>query len=232
MTTSVNTTVSLDNLLAQSTVPVVRTGETLAISQTITVGSALGKKLVSAGAVAAGGAGGGGANTGTGTCTAFALVNSGVVPKIGTYALKFVSVATHGGMFELKDPFGMVVGSGTMIAGAGGVTVFEMDGFTFTLTDGTSGAGDFVVGDGFTLAIAAGSGQVVKLDKSLTDGSQFIYGVALEAITTGSGATGSLAVGLTGVYNSDVVNFVSGTTVADVVADARLKGIFFVNATF
>ena len=228
MTTSVNTTVSLDNLLAKSTVPVIRTGETLAISQTITVGSALGKKLVAAGAVAAGGAGSQGANTGTGTCTAFALVNSAKVPMVGTYALKFTTAVSHGGDFVLKDPNGMFVGYGSMTAATGGATVFEFEGFTFTLTDN----GDFIVGDGFTLTIAAGSGQVVKLDKTLTDGSQFIYGIALEAVTTGSGATGSVPVGLTGVYNSDVVNFVSGTTVADVAADARLKGIFFVDATF
>jgi len=229
MTTSVNTTVSLDNLLAKSTVPVIRTGETLAISQTITMGSALGKKLVAAGAVANGGAGGGGANTGDGTCTAFALTNSGVIPKIGTYALKFTAAVTHGGEYIVKDPFGMTVAYGAMTAGAGAATIIEVEGFVFTLTDGST---DFAVGDGFTLTIAAGTGQVVKLDKSLTDGSQFIYGIALEAVTTGSGATGSVPVGITGVYNSDVVNFVSGTTVADVVEDARKKGIFFVDATF
>lgn len=229
MTTSVNTTVSLDNLLAKSTVPVIRTGETLAISQTITVGSAVGKKLVAAGAVAAGGAGGGGSNTGDGTCTEFALTNSGVIPKIGTYALKFTKVVTHGGDFVVRDPFGMTVANGSMTAGAGANTVFEVDGFSFKLTDGAT---DFIVGDGFTMVIAAGTGQVVKLDKSLTDGSQFIYGIALEALTTGSGATGSLPVALTGKFNSDTVNFVSGTTVADVVEDARKKGIFFVDATF
>jgi hypothetical protein len=125
---------------------------------------------------------------------------------------------------------GSMIASGiTMAAGAGAATVVKVAGLQFTLTDGSE---DFDIGDGFAITVAAGTGQVVKLDKTLLDGSQSIYGIALEAVTTGSGATGSVPVGLTGVYNSDVVNFVSGTAIADVVADARLKGIFFVDATF
>lgn len=209
--------------------PVITEAATVAISQTLARGAAVGKKLVAAGAVANGGAGGSNANTGDGTCTELALVNSRVVPMVGAYTLKFTKVVTHGGDFVVKDPNGMTVANGSMTAGAGANTVFEVDGFSFKLTDGAT---DFIVGDGFILNIAAGTGQVVALDKSLTDGSQFIYGIMLDAVTTGSGATAVGTVAKTGSFNTDLVTFVSGTTAADVAADARTKGIFFVDGAF
>jgi len=91
--------------------------------------------------------------TGNGTCTAGTVVAGQNVPKVGNYKLTCVTAITNGGTFRLDDPDGQeVAGSLTLTVGAGAATVLKAGGLQFTVTDGST---DFVVGDFFTLPIAA-----------------------------------------------------------------------------
>jgi len=118
-------------------------------------GTVLGKIVVGALAAVAGGG-----NTGAGTLGALA---SAVNTKVGAYLFTCFSV-TGGYWFSVADPNGKIVG----IVKATGApqTISDM---TFTLTD--SGA-HFVIGDTFTVTVAAGSGKCVILNPAALDGSQ------------------------------------------------------------
>ena len=146
-----------------------------------------------------------------------------------SFTLTVTATESGGGVFKLVDPDGEMVASGlAMAAGAGVVTAFEVAGMTFSITDGST---DFVVGDSFTLTFAAGTGYAIALDKDALDGSQLIYGICLDAVTTVA-STDTATVAVTGSFNSDNVTFVSGTAYTDVEADARTKGIFFVDGVY
>lgn len=216
-TTSSSTTI--DHLYVgvqppQRTAPV-----TVADSQTLTRGAAMG--IVELGAVTAAADAG---NTGDGTCTALSVLPGAGLAVAGAYNLECTAATTHGGTFKLEDPNGLIISSNlVMTASTGVATTFEAGGLKFTLTDGAT---DFASGDIFTVTVAAGSGEAVLLDKTATDGSDKIYGILLEDVTT-SGATQVSQVDLVGKFNTNVVTFASGTAYTDVEADARLKGIFF-----
>lgn len=196
---------------------------TIAASQTLSRGAAIGKVLY--GDVTAVAGDGEGSNTGDGTCTALATVVSAVKPIVGDYVLTCTEAVTHGGVFKLVDPNGGIVATGlAMTASTGAATVFEAAGLTFTLTDGDT---DFAADDYFTISVAAGSGQGKLLDKTAVDGSSEIYGILTDDVTTGAGETQAAPVDLTGSFNTAVVTFESGTAYTDVEADAREKGIFF-----
>jgi hypothetical protein len=186
---------------------------TVAISQTIARGGVLGRVDVAAGASAA--AAGNAANTGV--MSGFALVNTGGPPKVGTYTAICVTAASNSGKFNVIDPGGEIVGVATV------AVAFVGGGITFTIADGSQ---DFIVGESFTMIVAAGSGQVKLLDKAATDGSQKFHGVALEAVTTGSGATQATCIATAGTFQSQGLSFASGTVLADVVDQMRLKNCF------
>jgi hypothetical protein len=229
MSASISTAVTVSNLIARADVPMIKKGKTVDASQTIAVGTALGKKTLGAITVAAAGAGLAGANTGDGTCTEVALIG-GIIPVVGAYTIKCIEEVAHGGVWAMYDPKGNQIAANLrMTAGAGAATTLKAGGFSFKLTDG---AEDFDAADGFSFTIAAGSGRVVVLDKTAVDGSQVIDSIALEAVTVGSGATAVIPTLEAGVVNSDVVAAASGTVLADYEADARAKGIFFINKDF
>jgi hypothetical protein len=187
----------------------------IAESQTLTRGAAIGKALFGAVSVVAG------ANTGDGTCTAAATVVGTVQPIVGDYVVKCTAAVTNGGVFQVADPNGGIVAAGlSMTVGAGAATVIETAGLTFTLTDGTT---DFVIGDLFTLTVAAGSGQGYLLDKTAVDGSAVLYGILTNDVTTAAAETQSAPVDKTGRFNTSVVTFADGTAYTDVEEDARTK---------
>lgn len=216
---SVTDSVAVDHLYVGEQ-PVKRSkGITIAESQTLTRGAAIGK--IKFGAVTADGTG----NTGNGTCTALAILPGSVEPKVGEYNLECTVAASEGGTFKLEDPDGkLVTAQLVMTAGAGAATIFEAGGLTFTLTDGGT---DFIVGDKFAVTVAAGSGQGKLLDKDAVDGSSEIEGILTEDVTTGAAETQSAPIDLVGKFNTNVVTFASGTAYTDIEEDARLKGIYF-----
>ncbi len=110
-----------------------------------------------------------GSNTGDGTVTLATVAAGQVVPIVGAYALTVTTAVTNGGILQLKDPNGAIVASDLiMTAGAGAATVFEAAGLEFTVTDGSA---DFIVGDSFTLTVAA-DGKVVAYDRAGAGGAQ------------------------------------------------------------
>ena len=134
-------------------------------SGTIVAGTVLGQITNAGTATAAANAG----NTGTGTVGTI-TVSAGAKP--GAYKLTIIHAATDAGTFLLTDPIGLVVGSGTV------AVAFSKGGLAFTLSDAT----DFVVGDGFTITVAAGSGKYAPYDDDNTNGTEVAACIALENV--------------------------------------------------
>ncbi len=112
-----------------------------------------------------------GGNTGNGT-----LSLDGTTPKLagakpGVYAVRCVSGATNGGLFQIADPDGNVIGHYVVGAAAFAVQI------KFTIADGST---DFVAGDGFDVTIAAGSGKWKKHISGAVDGTETAAGILLD----------------------------------------------------
>lgn len=137
------------------------------------------KSVADAVAVAAG------ANTGDGTTTLATVAAGQVVPIVGAYVLTVTTAVVNGGILQLKDPNGAIVASDlVMTVGALAATVFEAAGLQFTVTDGAT---DFIVGDSFTLTVAA-DGKVVVYDRVGAGGAQIPFMVLHdEEVFTGVG---------------------------------------------
>lgn len=89
-----------------------------------------------------------GANTGNGTVTALSVSGT---PIPGKFTLVCTTHVTNGGVFQLTGPDNTRT-TVTMTPGVGGTTAVVSQGVAFTLTDSTT---DFVVGDTFTITVAA-----------------------------------------------------------------------------
>lgn len=125
------------------------------------VGTVIGRYLSGGTATAAAAAG----NTGTGTVGAITVTGEA---QIGVYTLKIVTAAANAGDFNVYDPSGDLIGSGTV------AVVFNQGGLSFTLADGI----DFVVGDTIYISVA-GTEKVKVCKATATDGSQVAYGVVV-----------------------------------------------------
>jgi hypothetical protein len=157
-----------------------REAVTIAASQTIEPNQVLAKKAVAAAtSVATAFAG-----TGNGALTmATPAVSSKV--KDGAYTAVCVTAAANGGTFRVEDPSGKFVGNATV-----GVA-FDKE-IKFTIADGAT---DFVVGDTFTITVAADAEdyQWVAFDQDGTDGSEIPAGIAIYGATTGVSETKKIA---------------------------------------
>ncbi len=96
-------------------------------------------------------------NTGNGTVGSVTVTSAAIT---GTYVLEITEAAANGGTFEVTDPLGRVAGQGQV------GQAFTGGGLTFTLADGST---DFVVGDGFNLAVLANLGEWTPYDDDGTD---------------------------------------------------------------
>ncbi|SDH49414.1 head decoration protein [Pseudomonas panipatensis] len=96
-------------------------------------------------------------NTGNGTIGSVVVTSAAAS---GPHVLTIVEAAANGGVFEVYDPSGQFVGEGHV------GQAFIGGGLTFTLGDGST---DFVVGDGFTLAVKASLGEWTAYDDDGTD---------------------------------------------------------------
>lgn len=116
----------------------------------------------------------GGSNTGDGTCTG---VTAGQDAVIGTYDLECTAVADAstgtGAIFKVANP------DGNALPDAESGVAFANEQLNFTINDGASA---YIVGDAFTIAVAAGSGKVVPINFSAVDGSQDAYGILIAAV--------------------------------------------------
>jgi hypothetical protein len=142
------------------------------------VGQVLGKITIGA-ATSAAKSGGNTASSGSLTMDVTAPI--GANAKVGIYRVYCVGAAANGGLFTVVDPFGREIGAvnATITTGA----VFSGD-IKFALLAITSH--DFVVGDGFDVTVAAGSGKYAQVAPAAVDGSAVAAGV-LMAKTDASG---------------------------------------------
>lgn len=155
-------------------------------------------------------------NTGDGVVNAVSL---GSAAKFGTYTLECITAAANGGTFKVIDPEGIRLKDavvGNTYAGP----------INFTINDG---AADFVVGDKFTIAVAAGSGMYVVVNSANVDGSQVADCIlAMDTDTGDVGATEDIVAEAyrTGHFNRQALIFGGTDDAGDHEASLRDLGIF------
>lgn len=131
-----------------------------ATTKTYTVGTVLGKTLVSGSAAAVAGA----SNTGNGT---MGTITVSAHARVGQYILRITAASTNAGSFELRNAAGATVGTGNV------ASAFVGAGLAFTLADGST---DFVVGDTFTITVT-GTEKYKILENTASDGSAVFAGI-------------------------------------------------------
>lgn len=184
---------------------------TLLTGQSVVRGQVLGKVAVGTASSAAKSGG----NTGNGT---MGSVTVGAA-QAGVYQLRIITAATDAGEFQVTDPQGDVVGIGNVgVAFSGG-------GLSFTLADGAT---DFIVGDGFDITVAAGSGKYKSSVAAATDGSQTPDVIAAETVDA-TAADKGITVYISGDFNQDALTLGAGHTSASIADGLRAKGIFLHN---
>jgi hypothetical protein len=142
-----------------------------AIAGLLDVGTVMGKQTAGTPGSATANAG----NTGNGTVGAV-TAQAGI--QNGTYSIEFLAATKY----NVIDPSGKIVGEG-----ATGTAFANQLGFTIT-----AGGTAFAAGDGFTIVVAAGSGKVVPLNPTATDGSAVAMGVVVKQTTVPSGSDASV----------------------------------------
>jgi len=130
-------------------------------SRSIVLGTVLGAILFAAPVAAAAGG-----NVGNGVIGGVSL---GRDTQIGVYRITCVAEAANGGTFSVVAPNGVRLADATV-----GVEYVAAH-LEFEIQDGAT---DFVIGDVFTITVAAGSRKLVALDPDATDGSQIASDVA------------------------------------------------------
>lgn len=186
---------------------------TLLSGQNLSRGAVLGKITV-AGATSAAKSGG---NTGNGTLTMDGTTPVKAGAKVGVYKVRFTIAATNNGTFIVTDPDGMQIGTIVMAAGAG---AFD-DDLKFAIADGST---DFVVGDGFDITVAAGSGKYVASLAAAVDGSQVPDAILAED-TDASAADKSTVAYFRGDFATGKLTIGTGHTAASIKEGLRVKGI-------
>ena len=119
-----------------------------------------------------------GGNTGTGALTLDATTPVLAGAKVGVYQVRCIAAASNSGTFRVEDPDGNVLGD--VAVGA----TFS-DDIKFAIADGGT---DFIVGDGFDVTVAAGSGKVVQFAAAGVAGAEVPAGIALDAVTAADGS--------------------------------------------
>lgn len=137
------------------------------------LGTVVGKIDTSGGSASAQAAAG---NTGNGAMGAITVGNGA---KDGEYTLTITAAAANAGSFEVVDPDGVIVGTGTV-----GVA-FNSGGLSFTLADGST---DFAEDDAFAITVVTDqAGQWAQYDAAATDGRETAAGILLEPAEAAAG---------------------------------------------
>lgn len=154
--------------------------------------------LVEAGALSQGFVG-----TGNGVLSGLA---AGPAVKVGAYKARLITVVTNGGRFAVEDPDGLVIGEAVV------GTAFVDAQIGFTIADGAT---DFVLGDVFTLTVAAGSKKAVKVDSSALDGRDNPFAILAEDVAANPGADVThVPVYFSGQFNEEALVFGGTDTIA------------------
>jgi hypothetical protein len=172
-------------------------------------GTVLGKIITGAGSIAATAG-----NTGDGVAGAITV---GAKAKVGAYKLTCIAAAANAGRFQVVDPDGIRMADLTI------AVAYTNGHFAITIADG---ANDFVVGDSFTLTVAAGSGKYRACNKANTDGSHIAECVLSEAIDATAADVVNAPVYDVGQFNSAALVFGGASVVADHAEQLRARSIF------
>lgn len=127
-------------------------------------------QITEAGATSAAKAGG---NTGGGSLTLDGSTPVLAAAIAGVYTVRCINLVANGGVFEVKDPNGVLLGTYTI-----GGAAFS-NGIKFAMAD--SGT-DFALGDGFDITVAAGSNKWKKHVNGAINGTEVARGILLDAV--------------------------------------------------
>lgn len=160
----------------------------------------------------------GGSNTGNGTMGSVAA--GGTKLKTGTYTARCIRAATNAGDFQVSDPDGNLIGIAIV------AVAFTSPHLNFTIADGST---DFVVGDTFTVAVAAVDKYKLSAAAS-TDGSQVPDLILAEATDASSADVVTVAYER-GDFDENAITLGSGHTASSVREGLRQKGINLIPST-
>lgn len=144
-------------------------------------GRVLGKIMLGAVSAAAK-AGGNAANTGALTLDATTPRLAGA--QVGVYTVRCIAAASNSGTFRVEAPNGVVLGD---IA----VGATFADQIKFSIADGSQ---DFIVGEGFDVTVAAGSGKFTSVTAAAIDGSQTAAAILIDPVDATSADATAVAI--------------------------------------
>jgi hypothetical protein len=198
---------AVDNLIAGNAHLLLGKQITLAAGAVYPRGAVLGKR--SLGAANAGFVG-----TGNGALTLDATTPLLAGAKAGAYTITCITAASNSGTFRVEDPNGVVLGDVAV-----GATF--ADQIKFVIADGAT---DFIVGDKFTVTVAAGTGQYLTSVAAAVDGSAEPDLVLSETVDATLAAKPAMAY-KRGDFNASALTFGAGHSAATVAETLRSKGI-------
>ena len=205
-------TFNLDGLLIGEH-PVTSRQITLLSGENRARGALLGKITLGAASSQAGGG-----NTGNGVFTLDPTTPILANAQVGAYNVRCITAAVNGGTFRVTDPQGNVLGDVAV-----GATFANQ--IKFSIADGST---DFVVGDFFTVTIAAGSGKYRLSATAAVDGSAVPDAILAEATDATAADVATIAY-FTGGFDESKLVLGTGHTVASVKEGLRDKGIHLIN---
>lgn len=191
-------------------------------------GTLLGKitKGAITGAKAAAGAGPEGVNTGTGTLTMDQTTPYHADHMFGAYTIEvtraYVADGAVAGAFEVRNPAGSLIGTGTI-----GDTFDNQ--IKFVLAE--AGETKFIVGDAFTYTIAqaAGSGQLAIVDNDAINGTDVPFGILVNDVDV-SAATANADLYVRGEFNQNEIIVPDGDSVANYKEALKAINIYLVDS--
>lgn len=178
------------------------------------LGSVLGQ--ITLGAVSAAASGG---NVGAGTLTLDADTPKLSGAKQGDYSVVCIGEAVNGGVFQVTDPDGIVIGQASIAEGGAFANQIK-----FVIADDGE---DFDIGDTFTVTIAAGSGDHVLSLAAATDGSQVPDKILGENTPEVEDVGGLEAMSyIKGTVRAEALKLGTGHTLDSVKDGLRQRGVF------
>ena len=147
--------------------------------------------------------------TGDGTMSAITL---GQDANNGTYHVECITAVTNGGTFQVIAPNGERLDDLVLSAGAGNTTAFESSHVNFTIADAST---DYVVGDYFNIAVAAGSNKIVAWNPTAVDGSHDVAGILFDAVDASAADAPGVGIVRNAEVNVTEIQYASTVTAAE-----------------
>ena len=159
------------------------------------------------------------ANTGKGAAGAITI---GAKAIVGAYSLVCIAAATGLGTFAVYDPDGKRLADLTV------GTAYDNGHFAVTIADGDP---DFIVGDKFTVTVAAGSGKFRKANSANKDGSGSAICLLAEAVAASTSDVLNVPIYETGEFAETSVVFGGSDTATTHRDSLRSRSIFLVTVS-